>query len=146
MKRSVTLLLVVATAVAVWTWLVLTATPFEHFTDFYFFPDGEPWWRGAVWGNVVAIWPSAPVIAVLGVSAYVLHRRAIAPLHATLDRIEVAHRDLAGLKDLADALDPGTESETILDTIADRVDDHTETGIGAILRRLPKEIPHADQD
>lgn len=141
--------LLIALAVVVFTVLFfLPLHVFAGFERYYFTPLGKSWWEGAVWGNVLAIWPSAPVIVLLGAVAYYMHKRAVAPLHEKLDALTEAHvqaqkdqvehhekldRHLAAL---ADALDPGTDSETQLDVIADRTNEATPGGLGTIHAEL----------
>jgi len=146
MKRYVPYVLA-AVLIGLILWIAF-GQPFQAFDRYYFAPAGEPAWKGAVWGNVIAIPVSIPIIVILGVIGYYFHKRAMAPLHEKIDRMAVAHAEQAAthdahheehmraVKSILDALDPGTESESILDTIADRVDDRTDSGIGAILKRL----------
>ena len=126
------------------------STPFflsNHFWEYYFTGyHVSHAYEAAVWGNVIAIFPSAPIILALGVLGYYFHNRAMSPLHKRLDVFEQAHinqhnEHMRAMKSILDALDPSTESESILDTIADRVDDKTDSGIGAIIKRLESKNP-----
>ena len=143
MKRW--LLLVPASIVAV-VWWVASAHASAHFWHYYFFPQHAPWWMGAVWGNVIAIAPSAPVLLVIGMVAYFWHKRALDPLrkelaehrHAVAAIAELhadhhtAHMDaIAALgASLIDVLDPDTEGPT--KDILDRLDPETPGGIAAL--------------
>ena len=97
----------------------------DHFSQFFFFPVHEVWYRGAVWGNVVAVIP----LAILGAVAFFWHRAETKALHETHD---------AHLKLILKALDPEADSESTLDLIADKVNEETPGGIKAVLDAIEK--------
>jgi hypothetical protein len=116
-----------------------TSTLFAHFWHYYFFPPGEPWWKGAVWGNVIAIAPSAPVLIAGGMAAYYFHKRAMAPLHAKINQLARDHQarheeHVELMKSLLDAMDPETDGG--LADLKDRLDPETPGGIGVLRERL----------
>ena len=94
-----------------------------HFWQFFFFPPHEVWYKGAVWGNVVAVLP----LAILGAAGFAYHHVVVKGLHSTHDE---------HLKKILDALDPEAQTETQLDQIADRVDETTPGGLGVLDRKL----------
>jgi hypothetical protein len=119
--------------------MLAQSTLFTHFWHFYFVPVGEPWWRGAVWGNVIAIIPSAPVLLLLGTVGYFFHKRALDPLHAKIDALETLHAQrhadhLKLLSTVLDAFDPDTDGG--IAEVLDRLDPDTPGGIGALAERL----------
>ena len=111
----------------------------QHFWAYYFTGyQVHHAYEAAVWGNVIAIFPSAPLLLILGVLAYYFHKRAMAPLHEKIDMLAQTHADqhdehMRAVKSILDALDPDTESESQLDVIADRVDEKTPGGLKSVL-------------
>lgn len=120
-------------------------TPFfltGHFWAYYFTGYHVAHaYEAAVWGNVIAILPSAPVLAVAGVAAYYFHRRAMAPLHARIDELARAHQDhhdehVELMKSLLDAMDPETDGG--IAELQDRLDPDTPGGIGVLREQLDR--------
>lgn len=103
--------------------MIASSTLITHWFQFYFAPANEVWWRGAVWGNVFAVLP----LAILGAIAFFYHRAEVKALHETHDR---------HLRAILNALDPEADSESMLDQIADRVDEKTPGGIQAVLEAI----------
>lgn len=94
-----------------------------HFWHYFFAPPHEPWYKGNVWGNVVAVLP----MAILGAAGFAYHHFALKRLHKAHDK---------HLKQILDALDPETESETQIDRIAELVDDRQPGGVTVVLEEL----------
>jgi hypothetical protein len=115
----------------------------SHFLQFFFAPDGKPWFEGAVWGNVVAVAP----LAILGTVGYWIHRlftREHERVNEKLERLHNAHSQ--HLKAILDALDPDTEGgiadvHAKLDAIKDEIDLETPGGIGEAIHTRLKGSP-----
>jgi hypothetical protein len=100
-----------------------------HFLQFFFAPEGKPWFEGAVWGNVIAVLPLA-ILAALG---WLWHKSAVSELHRKLNALAARHDEHAErLKRLLDAVDPDMEAK--LDEIKNSVDPDTPVGLTAWLR------------
>ena len=99
-----------------------------EFLRFFFAPLHEPWYHGAVWGNVVAVVP-------LGLMGFFWLRSK----HIALTEVHAQHN--RHLESILAALDPEAESETTLDLIADKVDETTPGGLGTIRERLETIAP-----
>jgi len=118
---------------------MIASTILRHFLEFFFAPDGKPWYEGAVWGNVVAILP----LAVLGTAGYWIHKY-FTHEHKRFDA-ETAHDEhTKHLRAILDALDPEVVSESQLDIIADRVNEETPGGLGTVLKKL-EELREAER-
>ena len=102
-------------------------TDFAHWFHVYFDPYHAPWYEGLVWGNVFAVLP----LAVLGGIGYWVHKWITRDIKK-FDAKKAHDEHTKHLRAILDALDPEVESDTILDTIADRVDEATPGGIGTL--------------
>jgi hypothetical protein len=96
-----------------------------HFLQFFFAPKGQPWYMGAVWGNVVAVLP----LFLVGAAGFTYH-------HVVLKRLHRAHS--ARLREILDVLDPSTDGGIALlhSELAGYMDPMTHSGIGLVLERL----------
>ena len=103
--------------------MIANSTLITHWAQFFFDEPGKVWYEAAVWGNVVAVIP----LAILGAIAFFYHRAEVKALHETHDR---------HLRAILNALDPEADSESMLDQIADRVDEKTPGGIQAVLEAI----------
>lgn len=99
----------------------MLATFFWSWWHYYFAPHGQPWWAGAVWGNIFALLPMM-LIAGLG---FWWHHTVLARAH------RLHSRHLAAIIDL---LDPRTDGGIAV--VLDRLDPLTPGGIRAIVDRL----------
>jgi hypothetical protein len=123
-------------------------TPFflsHHFWAYYFTGyHTAHFYEANVWGNVIAIAPSAPILLVLGAIGYFFHKRALDPLHAKIDAMEKLHAErhethVRLLSSVLDAFDPDTDGG--IAEVLDRLDPDTPGGLGAIAERLDREDP-----
>lgn len=94
-----------------------------HFWQYFFFPAHEVWYRGNVWGNVVAVLP----LAILGIIGFTYHHFVLKNLHESHDQ---------HLKLIIDALDPETDAETQIDRIAELVDETKPGGVTTVLEAV----------
>jgi hypothetical protein len=108
-------------------------TDFVHWWHLYFDPTTGPWYTGQVWGNVFAVLP----LAVLGTIGYWVHKWITKDIKE-FDSKRAHDEHTRHLRAILDALDPNVESGSQLDVIADRVDETTPGGLGAVLERISR--------
>lgn len=108
-------------------------TDFQHWWGLYFDPPHAPWYTGQVWGNIFAILPAA----ILGYMGYWIHK-VISSDVKKFDARAAHDAHMRHLQAIVDALDPAVASDSVLDMIADRVDEETPSGIGTLRDELKK--------
>lgn len=116
--------------------MLADATLFAHWWQYYFVPLHEVWWKGAVWGNVFALIPTAFLAVPVAVSAYFWHKGVVTKLEISAKRHE-RHSKL--LDDIVGMLDPEIDANELhakVDRISDLVDDTTPGGITKIIEEL----------
>jgi hypothetical protein len=101
----------------------MIATFYSHWFQYNFAPTHGSWYSGAIWPNVF-------VILVVGPLGYLWLRAK----HDALLEAHKAHNEKLEL--ILRHLDPEAEMDGLLDLIADRVDETTPHGIGAVLAAL----------
>lgn len=98
-----------------------------HLLQYMYLPTHEVWYHGAVWSNVFVLAP----LAVLGGIGYWVHKWITSDIKK-FDAEKAHDEHTKHLRTILNALDPEVESDTVLDTIADRVDETTPGGIGTL--------------
>ena len=100
-----------------------------HFWQYNYAPAHEVYYHGAAWPNVAVI----PLAAIcLGIYHYVVTK----PLHR--EHMAALAHDKKLAEEVLKHLDPEAATDGMLDRIADRVDETTPGGVGALAERIDR--------
>lgn len=120
-------------------------TDFLHWWQYYFWGGGpvipkNVWYERAVWGNVFALLPTAPIILATGLGVYVWHKGVVKDLEAEVERHKHHSRVL---DDIVGYLDPDKDASDLhakVEVISRSVDPNIPEG----LTEMIKELRHAN--
>jgi hypothetical protein len=115
-------------------------TDFQHWFNFYFGGKQLPvpknvWYERAVWGNVFALLPTAPIVVVTGFAAYLWHKSAVKDLEIEVERHKSHSK---ALDDLLGYLDPERDEGDLhasVKAISRSVDPDVPEGLTELLRK-----------